>query len=211
MQTKEEIKTYNKKYREDNKEKIKEQAKQYCQEHKEEKKEYDKIYRQKNRERISKHDKEYFKKYYLHPEVKVRMKEYSKEYDQRPERKKYFKEYAKRPERKKHIMKHALNRYHTDKNFNLKTRLRCLLTQAFKYYSQTGKIMTSKQYGIDFKAIIEHLKPFPEDLSLYHIHHIKPLFTFDLNNSEEIKKAFAPENHKLMLIEDHRKINHYKK
>ncbi len=27
-------------------------------------------------------------------------------------------------------------------------------------------------------------------------------------NKKEIKKAFAPENHKLLLIEEHRKLNH---
>ena len=68
--------------------------------------------------------------------------------------------------------------------------------------------MTSKKYGINYQAIIEYLKPLPENLSNYHIHHIKPLFTFDFNNLEEIKKAFAPENHKLLLIEEHRKLNH---
>ena len=84
--------------------------------------------------------------------------------------------------------------------------------------------MSSKKYGIDYKEIIEHLKPFPEDLSKYHIDHIIPLCSFrfinedDSINFEEIKKAFAPENHQWLLkeenlrkIKEDRKLSIYKK
>ena len=62
--------------------------------------------------------------------------------------------------------------------------------------------MKSKKYGIDYKAIIEHLKPFPKDISIYHIDHIKPLCSFDLTSPKEVKKAFAPENHQWLLARD---------
>lgn len=52
------------------------------------------------------------------------------------------------------------------------------------------------------KEIIEQLKPFPKDLSKYHVDHIKPLCSFDLTKPEEIKRAFAPENHRWLLIEE---------
>lgn len=81
-----------------------------------------------------------------------------------------------------------------------KYKLRRNVRNAFKVYIREGKIFNSKQYGIDYQAIIEHLKPFPEDLSKYHIDHIRPLCSFTFlsedgsTDLEEIKKAFAPGN-----------------
>lgn len=102
---------------------------------------------------------------------------------------------AKKKEKQKLLRK-------IDTKFRILSNLRTRLCLALKKYSQTGKIASSKKYGIDYKAIIEHLKPFPEDLSKYHIDHIKPLCSFDLTNPEEIKKAFAPENHQWLTIKD---------
>ncbi len=65
--------------------------------------------------------------------------------------------------------------------------------------------MSSKEYGVDYKAIIRHLKPFPEHISNFHIDHIKPLCSFDLTNPSEVKKAFSPENHQWLLAEDNLK------
>ena len=65
--------------------------------------------------------------------------------------------------------------------------------------------MSSKKYGINYKAIIEHLKPFPEDLLNYHIDHIKPICAFNLNNLEEVRQAFSPENHQWLTAEENRK------
>ena len=92
-----------------------------------------------------------------------------------------------------------------DVQFNIKEKLRARIHSALKRYTTTGKIKKSDEYGINFKAIIEHLKPFPEDLSKYHIDHIKPLCSFDLTKPEEIKKAFAPENHRWMLKKENLK------
>ncbi|MEK6882559.1 MAG: hypothetical protein AABY22_23260 [Nanoarchaeota archaeon] len=93
------------------------------------------------------------------------------------------------------------NKREKDKNYNIAVKLRGCLTKALKIYSISGKIKDSKEYGVDYKAIIEHLKPFPKDISKYHIDHIKPLCSFDLNNQEQIKSAFAPENHQWLLAE----------
>ena len=65
---------------------------------------------------------------------------------------------------------------------------------ALTHYSKTGKIRKSKDYGINYKAIIEHLKPFPKDIKRYELDHIIPLSLFDHNDPEQIKKAWAPEN-----------------
>jgi len=87
----------------------------------------------------------------------------------------------------------------------LKERIRGSFRNVLKRYSKTGKIMSSKKYGVDYKKIIEHLKPFPKDLSKYHIDHIIPLSWFDFSNPKEIKWAFAPENHQWLTIQENLK------
>ncbi len=73
---------------------------------------------------------------------------------------------------------------------------------ALRTYTKTGKIWLASKYGINYKLIIEHLKPFPENLSKYHIDHIQPLCSFNLEDTKEIKKAFAPENHQWLTIQE---------
>lgn len=85
-------------------------------------------------------------------------------------------------------------RRRNDYNFYISTNLRVAFYEALKRYSTTGKICSSKKYGVNYKAIIEHLKPFPKDIQNYHIDHIIPLSIWDLSNPKHIKKAFAPEN-----------------
>ncbi len=86
-----------------------------------------------------------------------------------------------------------------DSIFAIRERLRGRLKSALKSYSRTGKVKTSDEYGINYKAIIQYLKPFPRDRHLYHIDHIKPLASFNFNDPEQIKKAFAPVNHQWLL------------
>jgi len=61
-------------------------------------------------------------------------------------------------------------------------------------YSTKGKEISSNKYGINFLAIIEHLKPFPKDIENYHKDHIIPASWFDHNNLKEIKWCWSPEN-----------------
>ena len=70
-----------------------------------------------------------------------------------------------------------------------------------KQYSKTGKVTSASKYGINYKKIIEYLKPFPKDIENYEVDHIIPLSWFDFNNPKEIKWAFAPENHQWLLEE----------
>src|SRR3989344_1132962 len=95
-------------------------------------------------------------------------------------------------------------RRQTDINFLIRNRLRRSLNHALTKYSKTGKIMSSKNYGIDWKEIIESLKPFPIDLKKFEIDHIIPMHTFDLTNPEEVKKAFSPSNLQWLTIKENR-------
>ncbi len=167
---------------------------------------YDKLkakeYYLKNKVKILKQQKEYL----LRLETKARRNEYFKRLEVKKRNRKSFLRYAKTKKGKKTISK-AVKKYfkkrrRNDRNFLITGRLRCLLNQALKIYTQTGKIYNSKQYGIDYKTIIEHLKPFPKDIKLYHIDHIKPLCSFNLEDKEQIKLAFSPENHQWLLAKD---------
>ncbi|MCK9370141.1 hypothetical protein M0R04_09575 [Candidatus Dojkabacteria bacterium] len=96
-----------------------------------------------------------------------------------------------------------------DTDYRLRCLLRSRLASVINKYSQTGKILSSKQYGINYTAIIEHLKPFPKQINKYHVDHIKPLCSFNLNDPEQIRLAFAPENHQWLLAEENQeKKNH---
>lgn len=170
-----------KKWRKDNPEKYKRQWRRRIGtvESKQKRKEYYK----KNKSQILKKQN----KYHSIPEVKERKKKTDKSY---------------RLKHRIRLNKKQVDRKKIDLDFKIKSNLRSKLWGALRMYSKTGKIMSSKQYGVDYKAIIEHLKPFPINLKGWHIDHIKPLCTFNLTKPEEIKIAFSPENHQWLTAEE---------
>jgi len=184
---KQERKIYMKEYYKNNKDKFNKEGyhKKWLKNNPNYKREYDKKYSEEYRKNNREEEKQRHKKYRKENKEKINRK-----------RREYFK-----------------LRYKTNKDFKISTNLRNKVFRAFKYYTKTGKIMSSKEYGIDYKEIIEHLKPFPDDLKNYEIHHIKPLNTFNFiskdgsTNLKEIKKAFAPKNHKWVTKEEHKRIN----
>ena len=55
---------------------------------------------------------------------------------------------------------------------------------------------------------MKNLEPFPKDLNGWYMNHIKPLSFFNLEDSNEIRKAFSPKNHQwLRASENIRKGN----
>lgn len=162
------------------------------------------------------HRREYMKNYSRRDYAMIKIKKYHKEYYQSKEYKQHRKEYNQIPRVKEKNRKYTQrldvkirrremnktyikNKKKTNLNYKILDSLRTRLWQALNRYSRTGKVRPSDKYGIDYKEIIEHLKPFPEDISKYHIDHIIPLAAFNFDNPEEIKLAFAPENHQWML------------
>jgi hypothetical protein len=77
----------------------------------------------------------------------------------------------------------------TDPYFALVGRLRSRVRRALAagYKSDRAGL-------IDYAAIALHLGPRPGPG--HHVGHIRPLRTFDLTDSEQIRLAFAPENHR---------------
>ena len=86
--------------------------------------------------------------------------------------------------------------------------LRVQVCAALMKYTKTGKIMSSKECGIDYKAIIKYLGLHPNILGIkgeFHIDHIYPLSRFDLNNPEHIKVVFDSLNHQWLTAEENLK------
>lgn len=157
-------------------------------------------YYEKNKEKISIKSKEYNKK----PEVKKHKAEWNKEYMRDESHRNKRREMERTKKHREKINARRRERKLKDKNFVIQQRLRRLLQRALTEYGE-GKMWKASKYGIDYQAIIEHLKPFPEDISKYHIDHRIPLCKFDLTKLEEVKKAFAPENHQWLLKEENLK------
>jgi len=172
-----------KRYYEKNKEKIKRYLKGYYEKNKEKIKENSKKNWHKNRDANLVKAKRYYQS------NRQRMNNQSKEYQKNNKDK--IKEY---------IREYNVNRRREDKNFNLRHRLRTRLNIVFKKYGE-GKPFNATSYGVNYKRIIEHLKPFPKDIENYHIDHIKPLSSFDFTEGEQIKQAFSPENHQWLTIQ----------
>jgi len=152
--------------------------------------------RERNRERV--------KKYRSRPEVKERNRILAVT-RYREKRKAFWKEYGKRPEVRAKIREKERWRLQFDKEYAIADRLRRSLNHAMNNYTKTGKIMNSKKYGINWKNVIESLKPFPENLKDFEIDHITPLHSFNLENPEEVKKAFSPSNLRWLTREENRK------
>ena len=123
----------------------------------------------------------------------------------REDRRKFWEEYGRRPEVRARIREKERLRLQTDKEYAIADRLRRSLNHAMTKYSETGKIMSSKRYGINWGEIIEHLKPFPENLKDFEIDHIIPLCFFNLTDPQQVKKAFSPENLQWLTISENRR------
>jgi len=174
--------------------------------------------RQEVKKRYIEYGKHYNQRPYVKEKARIRIKEYRKNHPEwkekhrilavtkyRERRREYWKDYGKRPEVRMRINKKDRIRRETDKQYAIADRLRRSLHNALTTYSKTGKVMSSIKYGIDWKIIIERLKPFPENIKEFEIDHIIPLHSFNLDNPEEIKKAFSPSNLQWLTREENRK------
>ncbi len=203
---------------------------------KERKRDHDRTYREKHHDELSKKDKEYYQKnkhllkwrwknvksdpilYQKKKDAnnryikkkKEKIKKYKQQYreEHREELNEKQKAYMKDPINKKHANSYIKKRIKINPLFAVAFRLRQRVRIAIRSYTKTGKIMTAREYGINYKEIIEYLKPFPKDLENWHIDHRRPLVSFNFvnldgsTNLEEIKKAFAPRNHQWLTAHE---------
>jgi DNA repair photolyase len=175
-------------------------------------KEKELLYYKKNKDRI----KKVRDKHRIKVETKEKRKIYGKKYRERnnEEIKQKHIKYISKPEVRRRIIdyqiKYVENKKKNDKDFAIKIRLRDSVGRAFREYAKTKKIMKSSKYGIDYNKIINYLGECPGKLEDYEIDHTIPLCSFKFinddgsTNLEEIKKAFAPENHQWLLIKKNR-------
>jgi hypothetical protein len=79
--------------------------------------------------------------------------------------------------------------------------LRSRLHVAFRR-AALDKAMPANEYGIDYKAIFNHIGPCPGKHGEWHIDHVRPLRSFDLSDPAQVRLAFAPENHQWLPAKD---------
>lgn len=207
-----------KRYRKTHKKEGRERARKWREANREKEKERSRKYRKDYPEEAREAVRKYYEAHYEESKERGR-KYYAARLEERREYgRKYWATYPKSPEEvrernrkyyransekvKECNIKYEKARYLSDEGFAVKQRLRKLLQHAFRHYSKTGKLLSSRAYGIDFSAIVKYLGPCPGDRKLFHIDHIRPLSSFDFNDLEQVKQAFAPWNHRWLLAEE---------
>jgi len=160
-------------------------------------KEYQKEWQKKYRQ--SEKGKNYYKNYYIKNKEKHKelcKKNYNK--DIKKSREKSRKYYY---ENKKRINDYRKNKIKQDKNF----RLRGIISNRVRKVIYNEKNIYTAKGIINYKKIIEHLKPFPNKIEDYDVDHIIPLSSFDLTDPIQVEIAFHPSNHQWLLRKDNQK------
>lgn len=163
----------------------------YYERHKEEIKAKRRIYREQNKDKVKKLQKEYYEKH------KKELNHKSRGYKQtwREENKDHIKEKARiyHQENKQKIYRYRKNRIKTDIKTKLARRLRDRLRVAIKNKQKSGSAIRDLGCTIDqFKLYLEFLFQIGMNWSNYgewHIDHIMPLSSFNLENREDLLKA----------------------
>ncbi len=144
--------------------------------------------------------------------AKEKKKEYNRKYIKQyyKDNVEYFEEYYIKNKEKRQLYNiknkdkinlRRKNRYKMNKQFNARMKQSSMFRMALKKYIETGKYPICRNKNIDYKAIIDSLKPF-KDTKIYDIDHIIPINSFDLTKDEHIKKAWCPLNIKWSLKVD---------
>ena len=147
-----------------------------------------KIYYEKNKERIDNRNKAWNLANHEHCKAYWRL---------------YEQEHRKRRQALRTI--YTRERMKEDKLFKLGYLLRRRIWGALNNKLDGGKVKPNIAYGIDIDAIAEKLiKELPQDFEFgkYHADHIIPITCFDLNDTEQLKACFRPNNYQWLLAQD---------
>ena len=127
---------------------------------------------------------------------------YQQAYDGAPQRKEIMRAYRKLPHYKDYRNSYQNSKYREDEKFRVDRLLRNSLGQALRIYTSEGKIMSSKKYGIDYRACVEHLGDRPDNEHRWVIDHIRPCCSFDLTDPKQVKACFSPQNLRWLTAEE---------
>tara|TARA_R100001082_G_scaffold23042_1_gene11155 strand:+ start:89 stop:1099 length:1011 start_codon:yes stop_codon:yes gene_type:complete len=118
--------------------------------------------------------------------------------------------HAKKPEVKE--QRRALHtKWSKNPIYKIKRSLRACLTNALNLYSTKGKILSSRDYGIDYEKCIKHLEKEAENLGYtlaeikslnYHIDHIIAMSLYNLNDPEDISRCWNINNLRWLPAEE---------
>lgn len=209
INNKDKIKIYGKEYVRKNQKKIQERNKIYRENNKERKKIIDKNYRIKNAEKLSKqkkiyrennkeHIRELLKKWGI--ENKEYRKKKSKEYHLKNKIIRNIKNSEYQKNNRELINKNLRKRYKNDPSFRLIQHLRGRVKDFVK--GKGKSISTRELLGCSQEYLLNYLESrFDDSMGWYdygkngwHIDHIKPCSSFDLNNISEQKECFHYSN-----------------
>jgi len=165
--------------------------------------EYQRQHRAKNRERLNARDRLFYQE--KGEARKAYLKKYKADNRERIQARDRLYRSNNKESRNDYQRKYMKQQRDNNTPMVIASVLRGKVMQAFKRYTKNGKIMTSAKYGIDYKGIIAHLGPHPNALGRegdFHIDHIIPVSAFDLTDLEQVKIAFAPENHQWLTAHE---------
>ena len=159
-------------YVENNKDAIKQYMKKYHTENREKKREYDINYRKENKERLDQIRKDYCEK------NKDRISKQKYEYRRIDKNKKRHNDYLK-------------SKRKIDEGYRISELILRQVKAGLKSKGLT-KSKRLKEYGVDTRAIYEHLGERPNNDC--HIDHILPVCAFDFTKAEHIYACWYPDN-----------------
>jgi len=146
-----------------------------------------------NKERVRKYMEWYRQKH--KEKVKISKLEWAKRPHAKERKKVKMYEYRRRPEVKKRTNKYFQERRVKDPQFCLSLRVRSRITSALRLSNIKKSHKTRELIGCSYAFLKKHIeKQFRDGMSWdkpnsFHIDHIRPLASFDLTDSKQLKAA----------------------
>ncbi len=164
--------------------------------------------------KFSENKKQYYREYYHNNKEKYRawVNKYQQSEKGQKRRKKYEKEYNQRPDVIKRRREYGRIR-RSSRSHQLKCLFLIQMRRVLERYNENGRtglknitiFIYKDMYGMDIEAVLNKLKPLPKNLKDYEIDHIIPQSKFDFTKKKDRKKAWHPNNIRLISRKENRK------